>query len=250
MNLEQLLDLIKWRPQTTSMTGRYAKLLRGFGGDVNKMQQALLQEERDSGMPVGLNAQLYAKDPQAQDVFDKFLKGYEESAAAGAEAGDTTSGGIFQSGESITLPPILEMLAEMRVRRDTNRVAAEKQLQASGELAPRLAPSEFMPGFEQGGLADVMAGILSGKGKNHGMLTPEMRKPKQLPVDLGLLSLIGQQEPGISADMPDAVSLAKMIFDNAIRTPTYSSYGGGSSSSASSEGEGDIEAQLSALLGI
>lgn len=185
---------------------------------------------------------------KAQSIFDDFVKTIQPGIDAVNQGGGGGGGGLVQTGEDVTLPPVDALLGEFRARRGDNSVRAQNQVTATQNLSRQLASSDVFPGFNEGGLADIMAGFLSGKGKDNTMITPEMRRPKQTKIDMGLLDLIGQQEPEMEAEMPRALALAKMIFDSAVRTPRYAQVSSGSSAAAAPGGS-DASALLDSILG-
>lgn len=237
--------------------------LKFQGKDYKQIQDSLLAEEKETGRPVSqvaferafsnLSKVLGPNTMGSEDFLRRLDTGafppgaLDDPTDAGTESGDGSAGGLVQTGEDVVQAPILELLAEMRSRRDTNATRAREGLTATRELAGSLAPSKYMPGYERGGLADIMMGFLSGKGKNHGGLPEEMRAPQQLPVNLSLLDMISQPEPGIESDMPMASDLAQKILAAAMRIPRYSqvsSSGGGGSGADTS-----VEDYLAAALG-
>lgn len=187
-----------------------------------------------------LSRLLYPQGPGGEQnpgmARNPFLSGIPAPSLGGDELDSASDlgpgGGLVQTGEDITTAPIIEMLMEMRARRESNSSRAQNAITSLLAAAPKLAPAgaKYFPGYEHGGIADIMMGFLSGKGPAHGALPEEIRAPGKVPVDMSLIDRIAAPEPGVESDFPMASDLAMKILQAAMRTPRFaqsSSSGGG-----------------------
>lgn len=122
----------------------------------------------------------------------------------------------WSSSSSFTpvLPPVLEWLAEQRARREANRTAAQAIINSILETAPRALPSSWktLPGMEEGGVADILMGIISGKGTAEaGKLLAPYRALERMRVPISQLQDL--MEPSAESELPGALGAAKKIID-------------------------------------
>lgn len=155
-------------------------------------------------------------------------------------AGLQTSGGSSSSWQAQpVMPPVLDILAEMRARRDSEAQRAKLISDILGANTPR-GQKNYL-GFEPGGVADVLMGIITGKGPSAGadILPADQRAVRRTEVP------IPGAEPSVGDEAGGAMSLAEMIM-NLIRVI---STGGSQSqqSSAGSLGGLDLSSLLSGL---
>lgn len=131
--------------------------------------------------------------------------------------GIDSAGGLgSSSGSSLATPPVLDLLAEMRARRQAEAEQARGLAEILAANVPR--GMKFYPGWEPGGVADILLGIVTGEGANHGVLPADQRtvKRQQIPIPQG--------QPSVQEDFGDASSMANAIL-NAIRVIQTSSSG-------------------------
>src|SRR3990172_9315023 len=120
-------------------------------------QAEMLAQEKSSGIPMAMQAKALTGAISDEELQKQLASMMGEGAGTAGESGG--GGGLVQTGEDIVNAPILELLAEMRTRRDANSSRAQAGLEATRGLAGSLAPSKYMPGYEPQGLADIMMGI-------------------------------------------------------------------------------------------
>lgn len=118
-----------------------------------------------------------------------------------AEDVEATSSGGGTSISTPVIPPVLEILAERRLRRgqtSQNLLAAAQQTVPPG--------AKVFPGFEEGGLADVLLGLITGKGVDaaKGIIPAGTRKVvrQHLP-----------DEPSVESELPASLAAAQQILD-------------------------------------
>ncbi len=111
----------------------------------------------------------------------------------------TTGGG--GSISTPVVPPVIEILAERRARRGqnaTNLLAAAQQTVSPG--------AKVFPGFEGGGLADVLLGLITGKGVDaaSGIIPDAARQVHRQTLP---------HEPSIESELPASLAAAQQILD-------------------------------------
>jgi hypothetical protein len=153
---------------------------------------------------------------QILDLFNQQgLGGFGSSSSQGSSWGATP-----------VEPPVLSILQEMRQRRDS---LAQRQQIIADILAGNVPRGQTnYLGFEPGGVADILMGLISGEGPGAGarILPADQRRVRrqQLPVPGG--------EPSVGEEAGGAMSLAQQIL-NAIRVISTS---GSQQTSGSSQG--------------
>lgn len=132
------------------------------------------------------------------------------------------AGGMVQTGGTAILPPIIEMLTLMQTRRQDAKAAAQAYLTSILGIGP-VVPSGAtqFPGFESGGLADVMMGFITGKGKESYNINDPLRAINRVPIDMSMLDLLTEPEPTVEAEMGAASALAQQILGGALHLPSY-----------------------------
>ena len=178
-------------------------------------------------------------------------------APVGPTMPTTPTGGSVSSGQSQEqtfaplTPPVLEILTELRARRQAVRDAALANFGATLQAAPVMAGNlEYFPGLEPGGLADIWMGRISGKGTEAAKaLTPtSMRQPMRVP----LPPLASPMEPTLGSEFGGALSLAAQIINavlpfltgQASATSSGSSSGGGAEPTAAETSQAQLNAYL------
>ncbi len=111
------------------------------------------------------------------------------------------SGGGGGGISTPVVPPVLEILAERRARRGqnaTNLLAAAEQTVSPG--------AKVFPGFEGGGLADVLLGLITGKGVDaaSGIIPDAARQVQRQTLP---------SEPSIESELPASLAAAQQILD-------------------------------------
>lgn len=187
----------------------------GLGG-------SLMQPSAPGGL--GLGGSLF-NTPIAQsggggldDILAAILGG-ESGALGGSSSSQST-------GSTVVLPPVVELLQEMRARRES----AVAQAETLASIMSNNLPSGMMyyPGFERGGLADVLLGIITGKGP---AAAQQILPQGQRMVDRVNLNVPSSQ-PGVGDEFGQGMTFADAIMA-AIRNIQTSQ-----SSSQSSSGGG------------
>jgi hypothetical protein len=162
-------------------------------------------------------------------------------------------GGLYQSGTTPVPSPVLEVMQMQAQRREASRAAAQNQLGALLTAVPKMAPqgASYFPGMEEGGIADIMMGILSGKGveASKSLIPQSSRQPGIRPIPQSLFDAIGAPEPGMESEFGSASSIARMILGQMLQLPQYSQMSRTSGSSSSGGGEVDIDSALASILG-
>jgi hypothetical protein len=127
-----------------------------------------------------------------------------EGVPACPEEPDGGGGGGGGSIRTPVIPPVLELLAERRLRRGQE---AANLLEAAQQAPPPGAT--VFPGFEANGLADVLMGLITGKGveASKGLIPGAARKIIRQPLP---------SEPSIESELPASLEAAQKILD-AIR---------------------------------
>lgn len=122
-------------------------------------------------------------------------------------AGGGTAGSSQSSGSTVVLPPVLELLAEMRARRESEAAQAS----SIGELLMTNLPrgQTYYPGMEPGGLADVLLGIITGQGPSVAQqILPEgqrLVRRTEVPIPQG--------QPPVAEEAGGAMGIAQAILD-------------------------------------
>lgn len=227
-------------------------LIQQFGLGAATFPQVLQSQLFTGQGALNLSPQLYK---QLQDYYVTREQGGTKNLVTGSplsEAASTvaqeqttseTGTGGFSSSSSQSfqpiLPPVLDILDEMRARRAAAREAALANFGAILQAAPVMAGNlEFFPGFEPGGAYDVAMGQVSGKGTEaQKAATPaSYRKPQRIP----LPALMNPNEPTVGSEFGGAMGFAQQILANLISVLTGTS----SSSSSYPSGGGSAGGQL------
>jgi hypothetical protein len=136
----------------------------------------------------------------------------------------------------------------MAQRRQANRETAALIAQTLASLAGKAAPAGLgnIPGFESGGVYDMMGGIMSGKGKEAFAKTvPEaFRNPGKIKIPISRMDI---REPSIEEEFGSAESLAKRILD-AIKIVQTSQSSGSSGSTSYNQISESSSSDTSSLL--
>lgn len=179
----------------------------GFGGVIKKLADRIKTADgRKTANANGVNS----------DLTD-FL------AALGIDPTGLGSGSSSSWSSTPVAPPVVDILGEMRARRTAEAEQAVNIAEILGANLP--AAMENYPGFEMGGLADVLLGIITGEGAGAGqqVLPQEQRRVNRVGIPVPK-----EGQPGVEEDAGVANALAQQILD-AIRVIQT----GGSSSSSS-----------------
>jgi hypothetical protein len=116
--------------------------------------------------------------------------------------GDITGLGGLGSG---TLPPVTDLLGEMRLRRQAEAQQAGFLAEIIGSNVPRGA--EYYPGYEPGGIADVLLGIITGKGPSVAdSILGDTRRVKRTDIK------VPTGQPSVGEEFGEASSLAGSIL--------------------------------------
>ena len=129
----------------------------------------------------------------------------------GGGIGRSSSQSSGQSTQStLASPPVLDILAEMRERRNSEAARANIISSLLSNNTPR--GQNFYLGFEPGGLADVLLGIITGQGPSAaaGILPAGQRAVRTTAVP------IPGAEPSVGAEFGGAKDMGNLILD-AIR---------------------------------
>lgn len=170
-----------------------------------------------------------------------------------------TTGGSSQAAESQStqftpvVPPVLDLLAEMRARREAERTMAASIVGALMQAAPMAVPEGsggVFPGFEKGGIADVLMGIISGKGTQAGGgIMGGLRKPGTMTLPISAMQVA---EPSVGEEFGGALGLSQQILDalRIVQTgqATSTSTGGGFTQAPLEEGGVGMEEVLIGLI--
>jgi len=224
--------------------------------DYRDVLEEMLSIEKETGIPVNIQGMLAAGDTRkALDILEGMGLGLDNVGGGGGGGG---GGGFttYQTGTDVYVPPLVQLLTELRAKRTEDRTSAKEQLETAKTIAGAMAPDgDTFPGGAPGGLMDIFGGILSGKGqagiKAGNDPFTGLRKPGKLPVDVqGLLERIGEREPDVSTDSPVALDLAKKMFEAALKVPRFGAVSlGGSSSGGGSSDASDLEALFASEFG-
>jgi hypothetical protein len=120
-------------------------------------------------------------------------------------------------------------------------------LTAIPQFAPKGATT--YPGMEHGGLADIMMGIISGKGVEgaRSLIPQTTREPGIQEIPASLFEAIGAAEPSMGSEFDAASSIASMILGQMLRIPRFSAVSSGGGSAAAAEPSAE-DAGLNAIL--
>lgn len=196
-----------------------------------------------------------ARETGTQIRQNRNLRTVQDDSVPVYVSGVSSSGGSSVSQDYL-LPPILELLAEGRARRQAQRDAISGAIGGLLQALPMAAPSAnaIFPGFEKGGIADVLMGIISGEGTKAGGATMEgLRRPGTTAIPIS--ALLGITEPGVGEEAGGLMALAQAILGGGKTVQTGSSSQGSSSTNYNQVqgGAGGLDpmtmALLSALLG-
>lgn len=129
-------------------------------------------------------------------------------------------GGIGGSsfGSTVVVPPVVDILGEMRLRREAEAGIGKTMAEILNSNLP--GGLSFYPGMEPGGLADVLLGIITGKGPGAaaGILPYDQRRVERMNIPFPTEGM-----PSVGEEFSEASALANAIL-NAIRTvPTSGS---------------------------
>jgi hypothetical protein len=154
-------------------------------------------------------------------------------AAGGPEFYQSGSSGSSSSSISkeILLPPIMDFLAESRARHESNRAAFGQAVAQLAATVPFAAPqgTDIFPGFEKGGLADSLLGMITGEGTAHaGQFNEGLRRPGKTTIPI---SGMAAPMPSLQQEYGQLLPLATQLLDLAKLLQTSQS---GSSSGSSS----------------
>ncbi len=138
------------------------------------------------------------------ECIDKSLAGIYAAADLPLPAPVCPDDTLTGAGGSIStpvVPPVLEILAERRLRRGQN---AQNLLLAAQQTVPPGA--KVFPGFESGGLADVLMGLITGKGveASKGIIPDAARQVQRQTLP---------SEPSIESELPSSLAAAQQILD-------------------------------------
>lgn len=170
--------------------------------------------------PTGAQESVSGEDAGLEDILSLFgLTGADGSV--GNSSGQSSS----WSAQPV-LPPVLDLLAEMRSRRDSEAARAKLISDILSSNVPQ--GQNYYMGFEPGGVADVLLGIITGNGPGaaSAILPEDQRRVRRQNVP------IPGAEPEVGAEAGAASTIAQQIMD-AIRVI---STGGSQSSQGSTSG--------------
>lgn len=118
--------------------------------------------------------------------------------------------GGSSSSSTVVVPPVLDVLAEMRARR---QAAAEQAATLAGIIGTNVPQGmEYYPGAEPGGVADVLLGIITGKGPGAagGIMPYDQRRVNRVNIP------VPNTNPSVGDELGEASGIANQIL-NAIR---------------------------------
>lgn len=146
------------------------------------------------GLPYGVGG-----DDELQSILNAYALAIGEGGGLGSS-----------SSSSLAVPPVLELLGEMRMRREAEAQQAVSLAEIIGSNVPR--GQEFYPGYEPGSVADVLLGIITGGGpaRAQEVLPANQRRVRRTGIP------VPQGQPDVSEEFGAASSMAQQILD-AIR---------------------------------
>lgn len=169
-------------------------------------------------------------------------KGPTMLPTGGSSQSSSSSGQSTSASKQYTpvTPPVLDILAEMRARRESKRAMytdiVKALLETSAVAVPEGSGGVF-PGMEKGGMADILMGIMSGQGAaGAGVLDP-LRKPGTMSIPISAMQV---EQPSVADEFGGAMGMSKQILDaikvlltgESVQQSTQQSAGGGGSWSA------------------
>ena len=160
--------------------------------------------------------------------------------------------GVSSGGGSSSqpvMPPVIELLQEMRARRAQQATVASNIAAALLQAAPMAAPAgtDIFPGMEQGGLADTLMGIITGRGGGASAVLDKLRAPGKTTIPISGMNV---PEPSVGAELPGALSAAMQILSGLRNVPTGSQGQSSTQWSLPQEGGLDIASVLALLSGL
>lgn len=238
-----ILQLLTNHPLFSSSTARFV-----LHPDLYKqLQKQMLDVESATGVPFN---QVAAAVPTSQ------VRAAQAATGGGTDTGTDTGlggGGVSSSSSQSfqpVLPPVQDILMEMRERRKNARDAAIANFTQVLQAAPVMAGNlPYFPGFEPGGAYDVALGQVTGKGTQAaGAITPQAYRT---PQRVALPALPDPNEPSVGDEFGSALDFGKQIIQNLISVLTGSSQSSGTSSSGGGGGGGsDFEQSfINSILG-
>ncbi len=145
--------------------------------------------------------------PPAPEFFQSGSSGSSQQSSASSQS--TSESQTFQA----IMPFILELLDKSQGRRDTARGTAKDILSALVSIAPNAAGDfDTVPGFERGGIADILGGIVSGKGTvAFGENLPDsFRQPSKITLPVSALNI---QDPDVPSEVRSLLPTNKILMD-------------------------------------
>lgn len=180
----------------------------GWGGIISGARNAV-----QGAAPAAPSSGGGGADPYAAFT-DLILQQMQQELAGGGSSSSQSS------GSTVVMPPVLELLAEMRARRQAEADQAGTIAQIMSMNLPE--GMTVFPGFEGGGLADVLMGIITGRGAEaHGIIPDAARQVHRTNVP------IPQGQPSVESEAGSAQNIAQQIM-NALRVIQTSQSSSGS----------------------
>lgn len=177
--------------------------------------------------------------PVQGDVSDAILDAFNQYGLGSGSSSGSSQGSSWNS--QVVLPPVMELLMEMRARRDS--LAQRQNILADILSANTPQGQKNYLGFEPGGIADVLMGLITGEGPSAGarILPADQRAVRRqaLPVPGG--------EPSVADEFGGGMDMATLIL-NALRTiATGGSQQSSQQSSAQQQQSGGSQPSAAAL---
>ena len=168
----------------------------------------------------------------------------------GDGGGVSASSSSFEETFAPLTPPVIDILDRLQTRRQAVREAALANFNAVAQASPIMAPqgAKFFPGFEPGGIADILFAQTAGR-----QPLTDVFSAIRAPGRVALPGLPSPQEPPVGAEFAGALDFAKKILSavqsfQTGRAGSQSSQTGGTP--AGSPTPDDVLLQgISALLG-
>ena len=178
---------------------------------------------------------------------EQFQQQFGDDTQPSADTGGISASSSQEAFAPLT-PPVLDILDRLQARRQAVRDAALANFSAVAQAAPIMAPqgAKFFPGFEPGGIADIMFAQSAGR-----QPVQDPFASYRAPGRVALPGLPSPYEPAVGEEFGGALDLAKIILSaiQSFQTGRASSTQTGGTSTTGPTPDEVLMQGISALLG-